>query len=143
MASHSLLGTRQTLPTGGQPNRTIREPIQSTAPALSPHRARRTRQEARRCACLQRLYMLDAVRLHAVLSTGTRRFAVRDLQRSGLLPGAVGACGDSQSALPLNPVLCQRTPSGSSIRGSVLYRAGAIPRTTRAGYTPAQVPVQE
>jgi Transposase DDE domain. len=45
--------------------------------------------------------------------------------------------------LPLYPVLCQRTPSGSSIRGFVLYRVGALPRTTRAGHTQAQVPVQE
>jgi len=67
----------------------------------------------------------------------------RDLQPPGLLPGAVGACEDCESAVPLHPVLCQRTPSGCSIRGFVLYRAGVVPRSTRAGHTPAQVPLQD
>src|SRR5678816_3755228 len=121
----------------------IRRPPRSTLDRSSAASDVYKRQEARRRACRQRFFLLDAVRLDAVLSIRACRFAARDLQRLGLLPGAVGACGNRQGTLPLDPILCQRTPSGSLIRGFVLYGAGALPRTTRAGYTQAQVPVQE
>src|SRR5258705_7177122 len=126
-----------------QPANQLRQPVQSTAPAFSPCRVRSSGQEAWRRTCRQRIHLLDAVRLHAVLPTRSRRLPTRNLQRAGLLSGPVGAFRHPQGALPFDPVLCQRTPPRSAVRGIVLDRLSPLPPTTGAGRQEAQIPLQQ
>src|ERR1035437_10319026 len=71
------------------------------------------------------------------------RFAARDLQRPGLLPGQTGPSRHHQSPQQIYPFLCQRTPARQVVRGSVLHRARQVPRRRRIGAAQEEVPFQE
>src|ERR1700687_5931320 len=114
-------------PQGGQDNRTSSQPVQSTAPTFSADRVCRIGEEAWRRPRCQGVYLLDAVRLHAVLPTRPRRLPARDLQRVVLLSGSLGAFRHLQGSVSFDAVLCQRTPSRRAVRGTVLDGFGPFP----------------
>src|SRR6476646_1598433 len=102
---------RRTPPQGRHCHHTSRESLQSTAPAFSADRVRGAGQEKQRGTLRQRLRLLDPVGLDAILPTRPCRFAARDLQRLGLLPGQNGASRYRQGSQQIHPLVCQRTPA--------------------------------
>ena len=133
--SESFLGPglRRTLPQGRQSHHTSRESLQSTTPPLPPTGVRSAGQQKRRRKGRQRLRLLDAVGLDAVLLTRSRRFPPRDLQRPPLLPRQTGASRHCQGTNKSTLSYANEHRPAQLYEDFVLHRAQPVPRRRRIG----------